>query len=173
MAHSRHGSEPQPSVTHHDNAGSGAGVFSMQSLSSCANLGMIRHAIAAIPMSRDSLGPYLANIHAGGRPKWCKPWPIADAIFEIEQLLQMQVQHVQISRLNAGDRIGQHTDEACGERWHLPITTNPECVFVDSGTGTVLHMGVGRWWGPVEYQRPHEVWNDGETDRIHLICDLS
>jgi hypothetical protein len=71
-----------------------------------------------------------------------------------------------------GDIIPVHIDHQCEEwveRIHIPLTTNPKAVFrCDDGEH---HMEVGKAYR-VNTEARHEVFNGGDTPRIHLMFDV-
>ena len=73
------------------------------------------------------------------------------------------------SRLVPGQVIPEHLDGHdghCHTRFHVPLTTNPACVFVVDGEA--FHMAVGSAY-VIDPTKLHSVANGGTTDRIHLI----
>ncbi len=73
------------------------------------------------------------------------------------------------SRLIPGQYIAPHTDghdDHCNTRIHVPLTTNPACVFVNNRSA--FHMKPG-WAYVINPCLEHLAINGGETDRIHLI----
>jgi hypothetical protein len=78
-----------------------------------------------------------------------------------------------INRLPSGQHIPSHSDIAADlryyDRFHIPLTTNDG---IDFRAGEDhAQMGVGEiWW--FDNSAEHEVWNRGNTDRIHLIVDI-
>lgn len=54
-------------------------------------------------------------------------------------------------------------------RHHIPIVTNKNVsFFVD---GQKQFMDIGEIW-EVNNNKLHQVWNEGETDRVHLLIDI-
>lgn len=96
-----------------------------------------------------------------------------DAVRWIERMVQGDAARVMIVKLLPKGVVTPHRDEgsyaAATERYHLPITTNPE-----SRAWIVpeqVHMAAGElWWFAKD--RVHCMFNAGDTDRIHLICDI-
>ena len=69
--------------------------------------------------------------------------------------------------------IKEHTDLDGGYedgffRIHVPIQTNDKVIFTVNKKA--LHMREGECWY-ANFNLPHFVSNDGETDRIHLVID--
>ncbi len=54
-------------------------------------------------------------------------------------------------------------------RHHIPIITNENVSFVIDGEKKF--MDVGEIW-EVNNNKMHQVWNEGDTDRIHLLIDI-
>lgn len=71
--------------------------------------------------------------------------------------------------------IARHVDKGdflrSSHRIHIPIASNPECVFeVD---GEYRHLPEGEMWEVDNTGKYHSVSNGGKTDRIHLIVDIA
>lgn len=54
-------------------------------------------------------------------------------------------------------------------RIHIPIFTNPQCLFTVAGE--TIHMQEGEIWEINNDAKMHSVVNNGDTDRIHLLLD--
>jgi hypothetical protein len=54
-------------------------------------------------------------------------------------------------------------------RHHIPIATNERVSFVIDGERKF--MRVGEIW-EVNNNKVHQVWNEGDTDRVHLLIDI-
>lgn len=54
-------------------------------------------------------------------------------------------------------------------RHHVAIATNKDVAFIINGKKK--NMSVGEIW-EVNNNKEHQVWNDGSTDRIHLMIDI-
>jgi hypothetical protein len=97
------------------------------------------------------------------------------AIREIEELRKKKCRFVQLNTAPPGFVSGVHTDTLrCDyhlERWHFVIATNKDAWFEDEINGK-FHMDQGGWYGPVAYWKPHNVGNNGNTERVHLVVDL-
>jgi aspartyl/asparaginyl beta-hydroxylase (cupin superfamily) len=74
--------------------------------------------------------------------------------------------------LPSGKNIPPHTDTGLFfdlySRIHIPIITNPKCLFTVDGE--TIHMKAGELW-EINNHKKHSVENNGEEDRIHLIID--
>jgi hypothetical protein len=74
--------------------------------------------------------------------------------------------------LPAGKNILPHRDKDLFfdlySRIHIPIITNPKCLFTVDGE--TIHMKAGELW-EINNKKIHSVENNGEEDRIHLIID--
>ena len=55
------------------------------------------------------------------------------------------------------------------KRIHIPIVTNPECIFTVGDNS--INMKVGEIWEMNNDKMQHSVHNNGDEDRIHLIID--
>lgn len=84
---------------------------------------------------------------------------------------------VRILKLAPGAKIGLHTDRwaECGclafdrVRLHVPIVTNDKVVF--EVNGQLLKLRPGRLYY-VNFSQAHQVRNDGDEDRLHLVMDM-
>lgn len=82
---------------------------------------------------------------------------------------------VRLMKLTPGSRILEHQDhdldpESGTIRLHVPLTTNRGVVFRVGGARVA--MGLGECWY-LRLSEPHEVSNEGKTDRIHLVLDAT
>lgn len=79
-----------------------------------------------------------------------------------------------LMKLAAGCEVGLHVDFNyhwyTRVRMHVPVVTNPGVRF-HCGDQTV-HMEPGECW-LFDNWRPHNVVNDGDADRVHLVIDLA
>ena len=77
-------------------------------------------------------------------------------------------------RVPPGGKLLKHSDgpQTC-KSYHLPVASNDQAVslFEVDGEEIRLHLEVGTLY---EYDRatPHWAENNGETDRIHLVCEV-
>ena len=98
-------------------------------------------------------------------------------IYELEKLTSGKYAKSLLAKLPAGKRIAPHYDQGGPlstymmviRRFHVVITTNDKVLFRIGNT--TKHMNSGECW-EVNQNMIHEVWNDGESDRIHLIIDI-
>ncbi|MEW6981785.1 aspartyl/asparaginyl beta-hydroxylase domain-containing protein [Colwelliaceae bacterium 6471] len=78
---------------------------------------------------------------------------------------------IMLARLPAGACIHPHIDNHASyyvHKIHVPLMTNPKTIFhVDDQE---MHMEVGHII-EVNNKKGHAVYNDGDTDRIHLIFE--
>jgi Aspartyl/Asparaginyl beta-hydroxylase len=86
-----------------------------------------------------------------------------------------EVRGVRLLRLTPGSRIKEHTDHEYTAddgtlRIHIPVVTNPGVVFLLNGTRVVMEAGTA--W-VLRLNDPHSVANDGATDRVHMLADLT
>lgn len=76
-----------------------------------------------------------------------------------------------ITLLPAHEDIREHTDEVSDlRRFHVAIKTNEEVIFYCGNSK--INMKVGDCW-EFDYKKWHKVLNDGNTDRVHLLIDLT
>lgn len=80
---------------------------------------------------------------------------------------------VRLMALAPGPAVGQHTDTPTGfdvgfVRLHIPIVTNPSAVIRIDGQEQRWQPG-SLWFG--DFQRPHDLWNHGEQERVHCVID--
>jgi hypothetical protein len=86
---------------------------------------------------------------------------------------------VMITRVPPGHRIAPHADIGSHpmhydtiryyDRFHVVLQAPDASVF--RCADEAVHMAAGEcWW--FDNSLEHEVWNDGDTDRLHLIIDL-
>ena len=124
---------------------------------------------------RNAYGILMAHPQKGGIPAWAQTGPIADAFIELAALTGRRPAHLMLNILPAGLVIPAHTDREDagpdGERWHLPIATNPGCFWWDERSDIETHQPLGHWSGPCPNRIRHRVGNCGTTDRTHLIVD--
>lgn len=82
------------------------------------------------------------------------------------------VTRIQLARMSPGAKIDPHIDRShmliAAHRLHVPLTTNPEVVFVIDGKR--ISMEAGKLY-ELNNRVEHSVVNEGTDDRIHLIID--
>ena len=78
---------------------------------------------------------------------------------------------VLVSLVVPGQTIPEHVDvkEGCTERVHVPIETDPLCVFVQEGREHYLSPGHA-WL--IDPTAPHAVVHRGARDRVHLMFNV-
>lgn len=92
---------------------------------------------------------------------------------EIIAKFECEKESIRLLNLCAGSKIHEHTDHELGYedgtfRVHVPITTNEAVRFYINKK--LVTMAVGScWYG--NFNLPHAVENNGDTDRIHLVMD--
>ncbi len=92
---------------------------------------------------------------------------------EVIDSFNCEKESIRLLNLKPGSAIKEHTDYNLGYedgifRIHIPITTNEEVhFFIDSKQVKMLPSEC--WYG--NFNLPHHVSNDGNTDRIHLVMD--
>lgn len=94
-------------------------------------------------------------------------------IKDLEKIHNGRVGRVIFPKLKAGKQIYGHIDGGdyldVSRRHHIPIITNNKVFFaIDKG---LLNMHEGECW-EINNMRYHEVINDSEEDRIHLLIDI-
>lgn len=92
---------------------------------------------------------------------------------EVLATFEYPLESVRLLKLQAGARIREHKDYNLGFgdgelRIHVPVQTNPDVGFYLSGERIVMNEGES-WY--VNFNLPHRVENNGQTDRIHLVID--
>lgn len=104
--------------------------------------------------------------------------PFLDACPYFQEVLatfQCSVNAARLMRLTAGSKIKTHSDfdlslEDGMARLHVPIATNE---FVDFRLNDRrVEMNEGECWY-LRLSDPHSVVNRGETDRVHLVIDVT
>lgn len=85
------------------------------------------------------------------------------------------LQCARLMRLAPGSIIREHRDsdlafEYGDVRLHIPIRTNPGVKFLLNGSRVVMEPG-SVWY--LRLSDPHSVANEGASDRVHLVIDLS
>lgn len=80
---------------------------------------------------------------------------------------------VRLLSLSPNSYIKEHTDLSSGYedgffRIHIPIQTNDKVIFTVNKKPLLMREGEC-WYA--NFNRPHFVSNEGETDRIHLVID--
>jgi hypothetical protein len=95
---------------------------------------------------------------------------IAKLVQQIEEL-GFYPRRVRVSCLKAGAKSLVHKDSDLNEymaRIHIPLITNPKCVFIQFGQNLYMEPGnaymvwVNKW---------HQIRNDSNEDRYHIIMD--
>lgn len=92
---------------------------------------------------------------------------------EIINLFECEKESIRLLNLKPGSVIKEHTDYNLGYedgifRIHVPITTNKDVHFFINSEEVIMLPGEC-WYG--NFNLPHSVRNDGQTDRIHLVMD--
>ena len=74
-------------------------------------------------------------------------------------------------RLTPGGKLYRHHDDGFG--YHVPVETNPAVVSLsfENGVRKAHHLEVGKIYS-VDRSIEHESFNDGDTNRTHLIILL-
>lgn len=96
---------------------------------------------------------------------------IASVVRQMEEL-GLYPRRVRVTCLKAGAKSLVHRDADGDEymaRIHIPLITNKKCVFIMDGQH--LHMEAGKAYA-VWVNNWHQIRNDSEDDRYHIICDF-
>lgn len=121
-----------------------------------------------------------AAVQNDERPVFYPAWdalpqarPIVFAL--MRQVEAIELGRVLITRLRPGGRIEAHSDatgsytDQVGRRYHVVLQGKPGSMF-RAGDETVC-MQTGEVW-MFDHLAEHEVWNNSDDDRIHLLVDL-
>lgn len=86
---------------------------------------------------------------------------------------QCQKEAIRLMNMTPGRIMKTHTDYQCGYedgvfRVHIPILTNDKVCFMLNNKRLIMQPGEA-WYG--NFNLPHSVRNDGNTDRVHLVMD--
>lgn len=96
-----------------------------------------------------------------------------DYFREIVDSFECEKESIRLLNLKPGSVIKEHTDYNLGYedgifRIHIPITTNEKLHFFINFK-EIKMLPSECWYG--NFNLPHSVRNDGETERIHLVMD--
>jgi len=99
---------------------------------------------------------------------------VGEIAYIVNQLedLGLYPRRVRVTCLKARAKSLVHKDAGDNEymaRLHIPLITNPKCVFISQGQN--LHMQAGKAYG-VWVNEWHQIRNDSDEDRFHLLCDF-
>jgi len=93
---------------------------------------------------------------------------------DLERLPVSRIHTALLIKLPAGKSIAPHVDAASHfklyHRIHIPIVTNPQCLFTVGGE--TIHMKKGELWEINNDGKMHSVRNGGAEDRVHLLIDV-
>jgi len=92
---------------------------------------------------------------------------------EVLAAFSCRLESVRLLRLGPGSKIREHSDyklslEDGVARLHIPVFTNAGVEFYIRGRR--VEMREGECWY-INFNLPHRVGNNGETDRVHLVLD--
>ena len=97
-----------------------------------------------------------------------------DELDTISAILDAHIHTALLIKLPAGKSIPAHVDAAphfkLYRRIHIPIVTNPRCIFTVGGES--MHMCRGEMWEIDNDNKLHSVYNHGDQDRVHLLIDV-
>jgi len=126
--------------------------------------------------------PLIWSEKFNGFQKWPRYEDFCDDIEKIDSILRNFVDPegaiitAILINLPSGCSIGRHRDaNPIGDKFnlcnriHIPILTNPNCVFEIAGEE--INMGVGEVWEISNIKKMHSVRNLGDNDRVHLLID--
>ena len=86
----------------------------------------------------------------------------------------VEIKQAMMTRLKSGSVIKKHKDvgqiTSKTHRLHLPIITNPDCIFTVENES--MNLKVGDVWAIDNVGKYHSVVNNGITNRVHLIVDV-
>ena len=120
-----------------------------------------------------SAGGFQENIFAASIPDICQATPLLErcAYFrEVIGNIPMVKASVRLMKLEAGAQILEHSDSLGDQeaRIHIPITTSPDVQFYLEGNRVEMESG-SCWF--LDFRRPHQVLNQGDSSRTHLVID--
>jgi hypothetical protein len=104
--------------------------------------------------------------------KWYQTFK--DDLDVISTKLGRHIHTALLIKLPAGKGIPTHVDAAphfrLYSRIHIPIVTNPGCLFTVGGE--TKHLERGHMWEIDNDGKRHGVVNRGQEDRVHLLIDV-
>ena len=122
-----------------------------------------------------TLDSVLESLEVVDQPALLQVYPFAKLASSMAAELDAgdRVARVMLIELAPRSRIAEHRDEGgyaeATERYHLPITTNPDCIVHINGEFAHLEPG-DVWW--FDKHSPHSVVNMGREPRVHMVMDL-
>ncbi len=103
------------------------------------------------------------------------PPTLFEAALEIRRIIGLPAVSIMVNTLQPGQCIPPHVDtvreDVTLQRFHLPLQTNPFCLWWDQFNGYV-HMRQGYWIGPVPFHIRHCAVNPTAEPRVHITVDL-
>lgn len=116
------------------------------------------------------------NAEAMGNQQQFADTPLLAHCPEIQKCintLQCEKQSIRVLNLKPNATIKEHRDiglcyEQGEARIHIPLQTNPHISFLLAGETMTLQEGEC-WY--MNFDLPHQLANNGDTDRIHLVID--
>ena len=114
------------------------------------------------------------DVHESRFTTSSRPFVVARAFLEsFAAAQQAEMGRAKIVRLMPGRRVYPHIDRGeyyrLRDRYHL-ILRSPAGSYLKSGDEEVRMREGELWW--FDNNQMHEAYNDGDSDRIHLIFDL-
>lgn len=100
------------------------------------------------------------------------------AIGNLAELEKVKFGRIRLMRMVPKTGLTVHRDSHT--RYHFVITTNPKsyfCYNIDAAQGSecralCYHMPCDGQWYHCDTTRTHWVYNGGDSDRIHLVCNV-
>ncbi len=101
-------------------------------------------------------------------------------VHKILEKIPAETERVRLMKLRAGTQIAKHTDKVDKDiksgkiiRLHIPVITNKKIIMrswlKDLTAETNMQKGEC-WW--LDVSRAHEVDNNSDVDRVHLVIDI-
>lgn len=148
----------------------------MKALPTTLDLDHLRAELEALDYEPNAYGIRRSIEQEQPIPDWAQRGTCAQALTEITSLTRRTPRHLMASIMPTGLELPVHVDrvdaDPDGQRWHLPVVTNPGCSWWDQDGGSVV-FARGFWWGPCPDRTPHTFANLGRTQRLHLIVELA
>lgn len=98
---------------------------------------------------------------------------ILEELLKLEEYFSATVRIAGLAGIKPNGTIYKHVDKSelfqYAHRVHLPLVTNPGVIFTIDNTD--FHLEKGTWY-EIDNTRPHQVINNCQDIRIHLLVDL-
>ncbi len=89
---------------------------------------------------------------------------------EILQSMEIPPHDVQVAIHTPGTRLPEHQDGIDKFRFHIPILTNPDAMFIINGKE--MHLPADGWCYIINTTYMHSTDNRGNSDRIHIYGNI-